>query len=128
MLAQPLHELEINLLRLQATIYEDKQVSHLLAAQHIALNHAPELLTGLLAALGIAVAREIDDIPLAVDEEVIDEQRLARGGAGLGQGFTPREHIDERRLAHITASDEGILGQRRVRALAIITVADLILC
>jgi len=83
------------------------------------------LLAALLAALGEPVTGQIDDIPLIVDKEMIDEQCFSRCGTGLGQGFAPCEHVDERRLAHIAAPDEGVLRQTAIRTLAIIAIADL---
>ena len=57
---------------------------------------------------------------------MIDEHGLSGGRTGLGQSLAAGEHVDERRLAHVTAADKGILGQFGVGTLAVIAIADLI--
>ena len=53
----------------------------------------------------------------SVDEEVVDEQRLAWRGRGLGQLLVAREHIDEARLADVGTPDEGVFRAVVLRAL-----------
>ena len=54
---------------------------------------------------------EVED----VDDEVIDEQRLAGFLTGLGKFGLAGEAVDQTRLAHITPADECILRQRCLR-------------
>ena len=70
-----------------------------------------------LRGAGVAVARQVDQIPAVVDAEVVDEPRLAGGRRDLGQPLAAGEHVDERRLAHVAASDEGDVAQVVLRNL-----------
>ena len=52
-------------------------------------------------------------MPLAVDAEMVDEHRFARGGGGYGQILAARQHIDKATLADIASADKGIFGKGR---------------
>ena len=56
---------------------------------------------------------------------MVDQHGLAGSRTGLGKRLAARQHVDEGRLAHVATPYKGILGQTRVGALAVITVADL---
>ena len=105
---EPFDELKVDGLRRQARIDEYKEAGELLSLQNIVLYEVTQLLHRLFAALGIAVAGEVDQEPLVVDEEVVDEEGFPRRGGGHGQPFAPGEHVDERTLSDIAAADEGI--------------------
>ena len=77
-LAKPLHKFQVDFLRFVARINQNKQIGHLPTLKHIRLNHLAQLLAAFLASLGIAISREIDDIPLLVDYEMGDDGVLRR--------------------------------------------------
>ena len=88
-----------------------------MALQYVVLNHLGQLLLLFFAALGVAIAWQVNQIPLTVDQEVVDEYRLARGGRGHGQLLVARQHVDEAALAHIAAANEGKLRLVSLNAL-----------
>ena len=47
----------------------------------------------------------------AGDKEMVDGEGLTGFLRGLGQPFVMREHIDERRFAHVASSDKRIFRQ-----------------
>ena len=103
---------------------EQEEANEILAARDVALNHLLQLGRGLFAALGITVARKVHQMPLAVDAEMVDEHRLARGGRGHGQTLAPRQHIDKTALADIAAANEGVFGKGRGGTLLYTTTAN----
>ena len=76
-LAQPFNKFEVYGQRLVSDVDEQEQVVHLFAVEHVVVYHLLELLSLRLASLRIAVARQIDEIPAFVYQEVVYEQRLA---------------------------------------------------
>ena len=113
--AEEVEEIEVFLLRLVAYVNEDEKAGELFAFQYIMTDKVPEFIHLTLTPLGISVAREVDQVPRSVDEKVVDEQCLARCGRCQGQFLTLRQHVDERGLADIRATDEGIFGQCGLR-------------
>ena len=111
-------------MRFQPAVDEHKEAGHLCPLQDVALDDALYLLLSLLAAFGIAVAGEVYQIPLLVDEEVVDEHGLAGSGRGHGQSFAPSQHIDETGFSYVGPSDEGVFGQVSCRAFLYVSVAD----
>ena len=114
-LAQPFDELEVYGQWLVAYVDEQEEVGHLFASEDVVLDDLRELVLGLLAALRVAIAGKVDEIPGLIDEEMVDEHCLARCGRGHGQLGLAGEHVDEARLAHVGAAYEGIFGQSVLR-------------
>ena len=56
---------------------------------------------------GVAIARQIDQIPTSVDEKMIDKAGFSGFGRGESEPFTLAQHIDKRGFTHIRPSDEG---------------------
>ena len=110
-LAQPVYELTVNLLLVVAHVDKYKNVSQLWTLQNIAGNHLLQLFLYGLRTLGEAIARQVDQIPLVVDDEMVDKQGLSRCGRCLGESLVVAEHVDEARLSHVTSADEGILSR-----------------
>ena len=123
-LAQPFDELKVYGQWLVAYVDEQEEVGHLFSSEDVALDDLREFVFGLLAALRVAIAGKVDEIPGLVDEEVVDEHRLARSGRGHGQLGLAGEHVDEARLAHVGAAYEGIFGQSVLRTTVEAGVAD----
>ena len=61
--------------------------------------------------------RQVDQVPRIVDQEVVDEPRLAGCPRDLCQPLPAGQHVDERRLADVAAPDEGDVLQRILRNL-----------
>lgn len=91
-------------------VNEYEHASELRSLQDIAAYHLVEFLLHGLRAFGIAIAGQVYQVPLVVDEEVVDEQGLARCGGGLGQSFVAAEHVYEARFAYVASADEGVFG------------------
>ena len=59
-----------------------------------------------------------------IDEEMVDEQGLARLLTGLRQFGVVREHIDETGLAHIASTNESVLRDSRLWTLHDVWTGD----
>ena len=123
-LAQPFYESEVYGLRFVAAVDEDKEAGHLLALQNVGLYDALNLFLAFLSALGIAVARKIDDVPVLINQEVIDEHGLSRSCGCHGESFTPRQHVDEAGFSNVGTSDEGVFGECPAGAFFNVCIAD----
>lgn len=86
-LSEPVNEIPVNLLRIQTDVYEYENVYQLLSLEDIAAYHLVKLLLDGLASLGEPIAGQVNQIPFPIDEEVVDEEGLARCGTGFGQSF-----------------------------------------
>ena len=73
----PLNEGEVDRLRGQAGVDQDKNVTEEFAFLDVVADGFVEIEALLLGNLGVAVAGQIDERPVAVDREKIDELRLA---------------------------------------------------
>ena len=87
-------------------IDKHKQIDELPTLQDVGGNHLFKFLLHDLRAFCIAVARQVDKIPLVVDVEMIDEQRFSGRGRCLGQILMIGEHVDQARLADVRPSDK----------------------
>ena len=108
---------EINFLWFVTDVDEYEEAGQLLALQDVTTDHCFQLFHRLFTTLCIAVAWEIDDVPLFVDEEMVDAHGFARGGGGECQILPASEGIDERGFAYVASSDEGVFGTSVDRAL-----------
>ncbi len=106
-----------------ATVNQHKKIGHLHTVEDIPFDYALQAVAVILAAAGIAIAGQIDYIPAVVHQKVIDKHGLSRGRRSHGKSFAAGEHIDERRLTYVRASDKGILVAALGRALAYTAVA-----
>ena len=80
---------------------------HLLALEDIVGYNLRELAALGLRHLGVAVAREVDQVPTIVYEEVVYELCLAGCARHLCEVLNAREHVYERRLTDVASADEG---------------------
>ena len=104
-------EAQVNILHVVAGIQEDEQHHQLLAPVHVVPDDVAELRPLLVRKPGVPVAGKVHEVPVVVDEEMVDELRLARGLGGLRQAGIAGQGVDERGLAHVGAADEGELGE-----------------
>ena len=109
-LAEKFQKVEILSLWLVTNVYEDEETGELLAVEDIVRDEVLEFVHLTLASLCVAIAWEIDEVPLAVDEEMVNQQRLARSRGRERQFPALCKHIDKRRFAYVRASDEGVFG------------------
>ena len=123
-LAEPFDELEVDALRLMARINKKKEVHHLFATQDIARYHPLQFVPLLLSPLGIAIAGKVDEIPLIINNKVVDEYRLARCGRRLGEARPARQHVDKAGLAHIASSYKSEFRQFSLGTLVHTGTAD----
>lgn len=121
-LAKEVDEVQIDLHWFVAAVDEQHHARELFAIQQVAVDEFLQLCLTLLAQFGIAVAREIDNVPLVIYDEMVDEKGLAWGGRCLGETILLHEHIDQARLAYIRPSDEGVLGHCPRRTLLPVTI------
>ena len=83
-LAQPFDELQVDGLGFQPAVYQDKETGHLGALQDIAFDDVLDLLLSLETAFCVTVSGQIHNIPVLVDEEVIDQHGFSWGSRGHG--------------------------------------------
>ena len=76
----------------------------------VALHQPSPPVALLLGYLGVAVARQVGEVELPVDVEIVDLIGLAGGGAHTGKVLPPQQTVDNGGLAHIAAS-----GKRDLR-------------
>ena len=105
-------EIQVDALGLQSCIDQNVEEVHLLAAKHIVEDESGKFVAHRAGCPRVAVTRQIDQIPAVVDQKVVDEPRFARRAGDFGQPRVAREHVDERRFAHVAAPDEGDVAQR----------------
>lgn len=85
--------------------------------QDIAAYHLLKLFPLPHASACITIAGKVHQIPVPIDKEMVDEDRLAGCGRGFGQMCFARQHIDEARFANVASTDEGKFGQFSLRTL-----------
>ena len=123
-LAQPIDEFEVIFLGAVAAVDKDENIHQVFAFAKIILDHFLPFFPAGQGNLGEAITGKVDDIPFVVDREMIDQLCLAGCSGRLGQVGIIAQHIDQRRLADITTTDERVLWAVRRRALGIIRAAD----
>ena len=106
-LAQPLHEVEVNFLGRDVAVDQQEKIVHHLPSQDVLPNHALEALLFRLRALGKSVAGQVYEKPLAVNQKMIDENGLARLVGGHRQLLVLRQKVDKAAFTHVAAADES---------------------
>ena len=76
----------------------------------IALDPRRPLPPRVLAGLGVAVARQVDEVEAPVHQEVVDRLRPSRRRAGAGEPLASQQPVQQARLADVGAPDESDLG------------------
>ena len=112
---QPIHKLNINRLRRQAGIDQDKNQAQVRAVLQVISHGFAELSPGLAPAVGEAVPRQIHQPPALVHGEHVDEPRKPRRGRDAGQPLLSGEQVQQRGLADIGSANKSELRQRLVR-------------
>lgn len=98
-----------------ACVYEDKYVDEVFSFAEVVLYH---LFPAAAVALGyfcVAIAGEVDEIPLdgwgfffgnCFYFEMVDELCFAGGGGGFGEVLLIAKHVDEGGFAYVAAANE----------------------
>lgn len=92
---EPVEKLQINRLRAETGVDEDKDAAEVWAVLEIPGDGLAELFPVPLRHLGISIARQVHQIPFSVDEEEVDQFRLPGSGGHFGQSLLTGEHIDQ---------------------------------
>lgn len=121
-LAKEVDEVQIDLHWFVAAVDKQHHASQLLSVKQVAIDKFLQLCLTLLAQFGIAVAWEVNNVPLVIYDEMVDEKGLAWGRRSLGETILLHEHIDQTRLTHVRPSDEGVLGHCPRRTLLPVTI------
>ena len=122
--AEPFDEFQVDALRFVACIDEQKEVHHLFATQDVACYHPLQFVPLLLPPLGITIAGEVDEMPLFINKEVVDEDGLPWCGRRLGEACSARQHVDEARLANVASPYKSEFRQISLRTLVHTGAAD----
>ena len=122
-LAEPVDEGKVNLLRFVAAVNEHKETDELFAQKAVPLNHPSERFALFLTRLGKTVTGKVNEVPLSAVscwllavggctfyKKVVDEQCLAGFLARFGEFGIVAQRIDEAGFADVTAPDESELG------------------
>lgn len=118
-LSEPTHEFQVNLLGFMTAVDKEEEVGELCALEDVSRDDFFQACAFGLTSFGKAVAGQIHEIPFStIDDEVVDEQGLARLCRGLGQLTVICQHVDEAGFAHVGASNESIFRTLMDRALA----------
>ena len=94
----------------QAYVNQQKHVYQLLALQYIAVNHLLQLLHLFFRALGKTIAGQIYQVPLVINNKVVNEQCFTGCGTGLSQIFLAGKHVYQARLTHVRTTNKGVFG------------------
>jgi len=121
---KPLYELQVYLLRFKTAVYQYKQRCELGALQYVAVDYPLQFFLLLVAPFCITVARQVNQVPVLVYEEMVDKECLARCSRCHGQPLAVSQHIDKAGLAHVGAPYKSVLRAVVLRAFADIGVAD----
>jgi hypothetical protein len=94
-------ELQVHLLRGQARVDQGKDALQGRALAEVVAHRRVELDARGLRDLGVAVARQVDEAPVVIDGEKIDQLRLARQVGDQREVLFFREQVDQRGLADV---------------------------
>ena len=114
-LDEPADELQVDFLRSVAGVDEDESATEVFAFEEVFGNEFVELIPQLLGHLGVAVAGEIDEPPGLVDFEEVDLAGAAGRFGNPGETGFVGEHVNQRGLSDIGATNESELRERRAR-------------
>ena len=121
---QPLDKLQVDALRVQPAVYEHKYQLQVFSVHQVFFYHfAPFAALG-LAGFGIAITRQIYQVPLVIYQKMVDELGFTGLTRGLGQLLPAGEHIDQRGFTHIRAAYKGKLRLIGLGAFLVVSIAD----
>jgi len=119
-IVEELHHFPIGAHPRMPRIDEQNHKGDFVPLDHIVRQQLPPALSLAVPDLGIPIPRQIDEVEVVVDEEIVDETSLPRRRAGLGQPLAGAKRIQQRRLPHIRPSDENdfwaTIGWKAVQA------------
>lgn len=115
-LSECINEININFLGRQVGVNKHKGYRELLAFDQIVVDHRGKIILFLFGNAGEAISRQVNQVPVFIDQKKIEQTGFARGGGDFRESVSAGEHIDERGLAHIGTPDEGEFGQFGGRA------------
>lgn len=120
---QPRHEVDIDLLGLVSAIDEHEDVCQIIAVFEVVSHEIIEPVSFRFGSLGVAIAWQIYEAPALIDDKKIDEPRVAGLLRNPGECLFVTQHIEQRRLAHIGASDKSKLRQLGLGTVAVVSGA-----
>ena len=109
-MAKTAQKIQVNFLGFMAAIDQYKDVDQVGAVAQIMADHFGKGLPLNLAHPGVAIARKIHQAPGSlVHFEQVDKLGFTRLTRCFGQTLMVGQHVDQGRLAHIRATNEGVL-------------------
>lgn len=93
--AQEIQELAVGFLHLQAYIDQEKQTGQILPFKYILPDHLHHFLPFLNWHLCITISWQIDQVPLLIDQEMIDQLGFSRCGGCFGEPVPVGKHVNE---------------------------------
>ena len=107
--AEQAHEIEVDLLWFEARIDQHEEEIHLLALEDVVEDQLRELFALPFRDARVTVAGQVDQVPAAVDQEMVDQPCFAGSGRDFGQRRRVGQQVDKRRLADVRTADKGEL-------------------
>ena len=107
---QPFDHFEIERGGIVTDVDELKNQGEVGRLLEVGFDQVAPALSFLLADLGVAVARNVDEVELIVDEEVVDEPGLARAAGGFRETLAVEDFVEDAGLPHVGASCEDEVG------------------
>ena len=112
---EPADELQVDFLRSVAGVDEDESATEVFAFEQVFGNEFVELIPQLLGHFGVAVAGKINEPPGLVDFKEVDLAGAAGRFGNPGETGFIGEHVNQRGLSDIGATNESELRERRAR-------------
>ena len=122
--SQVLNKFQVKLLGRMPAVDQDKDRNQILPFAQVVLDHLLPFLPFPQRHFCKAIPRKVDNIPLTVDDKMVQKLGLTGRIGSLGQFFITGQHVDERGFTHIATANEGIFGFIGLRAAGIIRAAD----
>lgn len=121
---QVLNKLQVKFLRRMPAIDQYKDSDQVFAFAQVVFDHFLPFLSFCQRDFCKAVTRKVHDVPLAIDEKMVQEFGLTGCIGGFCQFFIAGKHVDEGGFTHITAAYKGVFRFIGFRAAGEVRAAD----
>ena len=111
-LQQPLNKFEVNALWAESGIENHIGAGKAFATTDVFGDDIMKKIARLLADFGVTVAGEVDEAPLLVEDEIIDQFRVSWGSRDLCKVLFSSKHIDQRRLSDVRSPNQSAFRHR----------------
>ena len=114
--AQPVHKFQINFLHRNPRVKQHHHTHQIGPFQYIILQKLHPHFLPVLRYLSITIPRQIHQIPVSVNNKMINQLRFPWLPRSFRHIIPLAKHINKRRFPHITSPYKSIFGHVRLRA------------